>query len=435
VAKQKGTPDRPYWSALVVDGDVVKLRLLAERQASKTPVHIDWVRFSVIRRNVAALSIDTLFPLPKNLAMDIRNPRYRDHDASIFDPSYLLQDAARRMPIYDQTDEEFIVGNEAFELAERVATALGKGFTVFSEPKKGIDFYRFRWSIELNGQEVGWVGYLSSSNSPHQDGQANSIHVNLFGMACTFADIGWRIRIADICDDLDGTLTRCDLALDFFDGVVGGVEQMKQDYIDGLCNVGGRKLKFNQVGDWANGHDRSIYIGSRESGKITNAYEKGDQLFGAAFNSEWLRIELRYGNKHRVLSSEMLRRPSDFFAGASDWHASMLLKADAIVMPELVKCIPRLQIETVEAECSRNVRWFGQTAGATMALAIQSLGFDELWSILEHQKLPGRLRKFSTAEIKRSMSAAFTRFENSFNLKKIIGTDATYSVDSCPAVA
>lgn len=158
VAKQKGTPDRPYWSAIVVDGDVVKLRLLAERQDSKTPVHVDWVRFSVIRRNVAALSIDTLFPLPKNLAMDIRNPTYRDHDASVYDSSYLLQDAARRMPLDDQTDEEFIVGNEAFELAERVATALGKAFTVFSEPKKGIDFYRFRWSIELNGQEVGWVG-------------------------------------------------------------------------------------------------------------------------------------------------------------------------------------------------------------------------------------------------------------------------------------
>lgn len=409
MAKQKGTPDRPYWSAIEVDGDVVKLRLQADRQFAKTPVHIDWVRFTVLRRNVPAPGADILFP-KINFSSDIRNPQYRDHDCNIWDPEFLNNDAEHRLPL----DDEFIIGNEALELALSVATALGKGFTVHGEPKKGIDFYKFRWSIELNNQEVGWVGYLASSSSPNQDGQAKSMHVNLFGMACTFADRGWRIRIADICDDLGGTLTRCDFALDFFDGVPGGIEGIFQDYVDGLCNVGGRKLKFNQVGDWANGHDRSVYIGSREAGKVTNAYEKGDQLYGEKFNSDWVRIELRYGNKHRVLSTEMLRRPADFFAGASDWHASMLLKADAIVSAEPVHCIPRIQIESVEAESARNVRWFSQTAGATMALAIQCLSFDELWAILEHQKLPGRLRKFSMVEIERSMAPAFSRFKKSF---------------------
>ena len=61
------------------------------------------------------------------------------------------------------------------------------------------------------------------------------------------------------------------------------------------------------VGDWANGHARSFYIGSKEAGKQTNIYEKGDQLFGVETGSKWLRIELRYGNKLRVLSPEMLR--------------------------------------------------------------------------------------------------------------------------------
>ena len=53
-------------------------------------------------------------------------------------------------------------------------------------------------------------------------------------------------------------------------------------------------------------------------------YEKGHQLFGPESGSNWLRVELRYGNKLRVLSSDILRNPSNYFAGASPWHASML---------------------------------------------------------------------------------------------------------------
>jgi phage replication initiation protein len=415
MAKPVGTQDRAYWSALVVDGEQVKLRLMAERQATKTPVHVDWVRFTTMRRNSPTPSAFLLFPPRQPLATDFTLSEYWERDKE-----FTAISTENRMPLNDFAADDFAAAAESFELAQSVANALGKSFSVFQEPKKGMDFYRYRWSIELNGNECGWVGFLASSSSPRQDSQALTLHVNLFGMACTFADHGWRDRIADIVDEYEGTLTRCDLALDYFDGLPGGIESIRQDYRDGLCNVGGRKLKFSMVGDWENNHDRSIYLGSREAGKVTNAYEKGDQLFGEKFNSDWLRVELRYGNKHRVLDSEMLRRPADFFAGASDWHASMLLKADAIATPEPVKCIPRLQLETVEAECARNVRWLHNTAAASMAIAYQYLSESELWSILEAQKLPGRLKKFSLAEIKRCMSSAFSRLT---------------SVESCPAFA
>lgn len=64
------------------------------------------------------------------------------------------------------------------------------------------------------------------------------------------------------------------------------------------------------IGDWsANPQDgRSFYFGSKEAGKQTNAYEKGHQLFGFEAGSKWLRIELRYGNKLRVLPVDMVRR-------------------------------------------------------------------------------------------------------------------------------
>lgn len=394
------------FNPLVLSGSEVKLRLLAERQASKSFVHVDWVRFTTLRRNAPAPSVDTLFPKPV-ITVD-----------NIWDGDNRLPELHRilaTLPDYD-----FDASVQAHELAVEVAQALGDNFTVCNDVKKGIDFYKFRWSIELNGVESAWVGFLSSSDSPRQQSQAQTIHVNIFGTACTFAVAGWNHRIADIVDARDGDLTRADLALDFFDGIDGGIDSVRADYRAGLCNVGGRKLKFNLVGDWENGHDRSVYIGSREAGKITNVYEKGDQLFGEKSNSEWVRFELRYGNKLRVLSSDMLRRPADFFAGASDWHASILAKADAIVSAEPVKCTPRLQVETVLAECTRNVRWMVQTAAASFGVAVKYLTEVQLFELVEHQKRPGRLQKFSELEIARSFSNAFDRLT---------------SVDGCSAIA
>jgi len=383
---------------LVLVGEEVKLRLLAERQVTQSAVHLDWVRFTVLRRNAPAPSVDSLFPKKREISRSLW-----DENTRILDFEKIL----RELP-----GGEFDASVQAHEIAELVAAAMGSGFIVSIHARKGIDFYKFRWSIELNGQECGWVGFLSSSDSPRQENQSKTIHVNLFGTACTFADTGWNHRLAEIIDDLGGDVTRCDLALDFFDGIEGGIDSIRADYRTGLCNVGGRKLKFNMVGDWENGHDRSLYIGSREAGKITNAYEKGDQLFGEKSNSDWLRIELRYGNKLRVLSSDMLRRPADFFAGASDWHASMLLKAAGHISPEPVKTTPRLQVETVLAECTRNVRWMVQTAAASFGVACKYLTESQLFQLVEHQKRPGRLQKFSESEIKRSFSDAFSRLHS-----------------------
>ena len=432
MAKEKGTQDRPYWSAVVADGDDIKLRIQAERQLSLTPVHCDWVRFTVLRRNCPLPSVDKLFPMP-GVRSDMRGlPDLVDH--------YQTKVVNQCLPLNVDAQDEFQSATEAHDLASSVCVALGSAFTVFSEPKKGMDFYKFRWSIELNGSEVGWVGYLAASgNGDRQAAQDKTIHVNLHGMACTFADHGWRDRLADICDDHQATLTRCDLALDFFDGLAGGIESIVQDYRDGLTNIGGRKIKSSLNGDWLNGNGRSIYLGSREAGKVTNAYEKGDQLYGEKFASEWLRVELRYGNKHRVLPVEMLRRPADFFAGASDWHASMLLKADSIVKPEPVRTTPRLEIETIEAEAARNVAWFVKTAGPTIANAMKFFGDGDMWDALQHMPKPARLKKFSDQQLQAHMPNAFQKFmgvikAQAADLEPQFDTDFQ-TVESSPAFA
>lgn len=381
---------RPARSALVLDGSEIKVRLEAERLASKTPVHVDWVRFTVLLRNNPTPSVDLLFP----------------SSSSIWDDNYRQQQIARLLG--ELPNEEFSAAAQAHELATEVAQALGDDYAVAGEVRKGHDFYRYRWSIERNGVECGWVGYLSSSDSPRQQAQSKTIHCNLFGAACTFASSSWNHRLANIVDAREGDLTRCDLALDFFDGIEGGLDQIVEDYKAGLCNSGGRRLKSNCVGDWLNGRERSLYFGSKEAGKQTNCYEKGHQLFGADSGSQWLRVELRYGNKLRVLSTDMLRRPADFFAGASDWHALMLTKADATPFPEPVATTGRLAIETVEAEVTRNVRWAFQTAAPTMAAAFQFLG-EEFLELVSGTKLPGRLKRFNKAELSRAFGEVFKR--------------------------
>ena len=394
-------------SALVLDGQEVKLRLIAERQHTQSVVHVDWVRFTTLLRNQPAISADRLFPNPATYAdrhyPESSNP-FRDTPIVWAHEQARIQNALDALP-----DVDFSPAAQALALAERVCEALGPDFVVNPVIGKGHDFYKCRWIIQRNETECGWVGFLASGDSPKQQAQAQTIHANLFGSACTFALPGWNTRIADLIDELDAVMTRADLALDFFDGFPGGIMAIFDAYRAGLCDVGGRRLKSSCVGDWANSNSRSFYFGSREAGKITNCYEKGDQLFGPGVTG-WLRAELRYGNKLRVLPSDILRRPADFFAGASDWHTQALALADKCPpLPEKVKTIPRLPLDTVEAEAYRNIKWAMSTAAPTIAALFTHLGEDFLEFVTSKQ-LPGRLRKFSPLELGRAFSSAMGRF-------------------------
>jgi len=382
-------------NVLVLDGNEVKVRLQAERLASKTPVHVDWVRFTTSLRKAPAPAVDDLFPLP---------------EANIWDQS--TREARFRQLLAELPDCDYAASQQALDMARAVCVILGESFAVASEVRKGHDFYKFRWSIERNGREVGWVGYLASSTSKRQAAQSSTIHCNLYGEACTFAVPGWNSALADLIDQHEGELTRGDLALDLFDGAPwGDMKELEGVYHSGGFDVRGKRPESDQQGKWMQGHSRSLYIGSRGAGKVTNIYEKGDQLYGHEANSPWVRVELRYGNKLRVLPSDMLRRPADFFAGASDWHAATLAQAAEMVTPEPVKCVPRLPAETVEAEVTRNLRWTLQTAAPSLAVALKYMGdeFNSFLDLFEHVKLPGRLERFKGQEIREAFAGACRR--------------------------
>lgn len=399
-------------SDLVLDGNEVMLRLRAERQASKGLVHVDWVRFTTRLRNAPTPTVDDLFPVEapvRDVGMSLDDWAKRKFDA--------LQRSTRhqrmREALASMADPDFSVSAQAKTLADQVCNALGPDFSVYPEVRKGHDFYRFRWSIVRNEVECGWVGYLSSGESPRQQAQASTIHANVYGTACTFAKHGFANRLAGLIRQTDAVITRVDLALDLFDGIKGGMDRVMADYKAGLMDHFGNRPKSNCVGDWANGRARSFYIGSREAGKQTNCYEKGHQLFGPKDDSPWFRSELRYGNKQRVLGPEMLERPDDFFAGASDWHAALLLEAGATFAAKPVPVDAQLPVQTIAAEVKRNVRWLMDTASASLALAFQHLGTDAFMELVENKKLPGRLGKFSRNEVASVYERAFKNLSGS----------------------
>lgn len=388
-------------SPLVLDGSEVKLRLQAERLATGSVVHIDWLRFTVQLRNAPIPDVEDLFPLPEPSKPQFANDFHWEEKRAA------LMRLLSTLPDSDKSPS--LIANV---LAVRVCEALGDDFCIADEHKKGQDWYKFRWPVvrKSTGKEVAWVGFLASSDSPRQKTQADTVHVNITGTACTFADTGWSERMAALIEDTKAKITRCDLALDFFDGIRGGLPRVLADHEAGFMDVRGKRPAPDMKGNWtSSGHSRSFYFGSKQAGKQTNVYEKGHQLYGPESGNPWQRIELRYGDKLRVLPVDMLRRPADFFAGASDWHAAMLAEHGSVVTaPEPVPSKPRRALEAVRAEVSRNVRWLINTAAPSVALAFRHLG-DEFLALVTGQSAPGRLQAFNDAEIASAYPLAFAR--------------------------
>ena len=91
----------------------------------------------------------------------------------------------------------------------------------------------------------------------------------------------------------------------------------------------------------------------------------------------------------------------------------MLREAGATVAPEPVTTKPRLAAESILAEVKRNVRWLRDTAAPSLALAFQHLKDFTFLDLVTHQKLPGRLGKFTETEISDAYRKAFASLKGS----------------------
>lgn len=139
--------------------------------------------------------------------------------------------------------------------------------------------------------------------------------VDLSGQGCVVVQ-DW-LAVYATMQDLDARITRCDLAMDFCQGEVS-IDQVEQMYFAGEFNAGGRIPKYRRVESGVANAEasggRTFEIGRRVNGKMLRAYEKGRQL--GKQDSEWVRIEIEFGNKDRVIPHEIVTRRDHYFAGA-----------------------------------------------------------------------------------------------------------------------
>lgn len=167
---------------------------------------------------------------------------------------------------------------------------------------------------------LGWVGV--SSPDDHQRGRWC---FHLTGAGCGMIEPeGWEV----LCMDgkaLDARITRCDCAVDDIYGVHSW-ESACDQYREGLFKNpnGGRQPNAKLIVS-NDGKGNTLYIGNRQSGKLGRIYEKGKQLGDES--SPWVRSEVEYRAKDRVLPWDMLLDPAAYVRGAYpdalSWVASI----------------------------------------------------------------------------------------------------------------
>lgn len=183
------------------------------------------------------------------------------------------------------------------------------GYGVTRKRPNGLNFYRDSYDLGINGWGTVCIG-----------GQNDTCLVTVKGQGLLAAKPEWEKRLYDFLNQHeDSKLTRVDLAHDNFESAKQ-VDDYLSMYHAGLFTQRGQTPNVEQAGNWINpnGKGRTLYIGSRSSGKLLRVYEKGLHLaagFTALFPN-WLRVELELSCKQRVIPFEVLLQPGQYLAGA-----------------------------------------------------------------------------------------------------------------------
>lgn len=163
----------------------------------------------------------------------------------------------------------------------------------------------------------GGHGYQTMLEIPglgfaYYGGNHGTVHLQISGHGCAVVR-SWD-DVADLVDAHQAKISRIDLAYDDFDGLRGVRWARVQTRLRGFKPDRGPSPNFQYVDDMGSGKGKTLYVGSRESGKLARIYEKGRALGDKA--SPWVRFEVEFRATHRVLTSDMIRSSSKYLAGA-----------------------------------------------------------------------------------------------------------------------
>ncbi|MCC8995972.1 MAG: replication initiation factor domain-containing protein [Nitrosomonas sp.] len=145
-------------------------------------------------------------------------------------------------------------------------------------------------------------------------GQNKTAFLSLPGEGCALI-FDWQSFTSYLKNHLQARITRWDGAVDDFYGA-HSVDMVIEFYKQGHFKHGGREPKLTQHGNWIkpDGSGRSVYVGNRKNGKLIRIYEKGKQLGDPS--SPWVRWEVEFHAKDRVIPWEVLLHLGEYVAGA-----------------------------------------------------------------------------------------------------------------------
>ncbi|GAA7764742.1 hypothetical protein RN01_02230 [Cupriavidus sp. SHE] len=201
----------------------------------------------------------------------------------------------------------------------------GKGLFGFAESEDVMYCVGGQWERVA---VLAWGGH---------DKQANMGFLQISGTGCNALGLNEdkyeRGNLRVVLQSIKATITRLDIC---FDTESLGVMDCWQAYQDGLFQRQSARPSYDQAGDWLEhqGRGRTLYIGKAKNGKLIRCYEKGKQLGDP--DSPWLRLEVQWGNRDRVIPYDAITDTDAYFVGAAPFFSTVLAS-----VPRLVKTMSK----------------------------------------------------------------------------------------------
>lgn len=184
---------------------------------------------------------------------------------------------------------------------------------------RGWNGYTQRWNIVGDNGGYGLIAFGGN-------GQHGTVHVELNATACAHVP-NWQ-SVQQWGESIGATITRVDLAHDDLQGQTVSIETAKAWHEAGEFVTSGRPPDAHLHDDLGSGKGKTLYIGSRASGKLLRIYEKGRQLGDTS--SPWVRVELELRGKSRLIPWDVLTSPVTYLAGGYPCLAFLSIVQDKI---------------------------------------------------------------------------------------------------------
>lgn len=255
-------------------------------------------------------------------------------------------------------------------------------FKIFGMPEvtahatgSGWNGYTYRVNIGENAQ-YGLIAFGGEK-------QRGTFHVELNASACAHVS-DWR-TVQQWGESIGAKITRVDLAHDDMEAKAVSIAMARAWYEAGEFTSNGRPPAAKLIDDMGSGKGKTLYIGSRESGKLLRVYEKGRQL--GDLSSPWVRVELELRGKSRLIPWDVLTSPATYLAGGYPCLAFLSAVQDKI----------RTITKAVQITIGSIVQYLRTAGGKSINVLMQAHGGDAFAVInaIKRDGIPRRLVNYA----------------------------------------